>query len=334
MPGPLGAAPGWLGHYRDRTIVVTGAGGFLGGRLVARLAATACRLVRVSRSALPPLDPPHAAIVVDVAGDVRDETTWTRVVDGADVVIHFAAQTSAAVAAGNPARDLDANVTPMRHLLQACRRQRRSPTILFAGTVTQAGLPVQLPVDEDAADCPLTVYDRHKLMAERELERAVSEGVVPGATLRLPNIYGPGSAGTSGDRHVLNRMVRMALRGETLKVFGSGDYLRDYLFVDDAVDAFLIAGAHAGRVSGRHYVIGSGSGISIRDAFELIAVRVEAQTGRRVPVVLAEPGRPLSGIEQRSFVANPARFVAATGWRPAWPLADGIDRTIESFTCE
>ncbi len=333
MPGPL-TAPTWLDHYRDRTVVVTGAGGFLGGRLVARLAATPCHLVRVSRSTLAPLDPRHPATTVDVIGDVRDAAIWARVVGGADVVVHFAAQTSAAVADENPALDFDANVTPMSHLLRACRRLRCSPTILFAGTVTQAGVQARLPVDEDATDVPVTAYDQHKLMAERELERAVSAGVVPGVTLRLPNIYGPGSADTSRDRDVLNRMIQAALRGETLKVFGSGDYLRDYLFVDDAVDAFLVAGAHAGQISGRHFVIGSGSGVTIRDAFELIAVRVEARTGRRVPVVRAEPGRPLTGIEQRSFVANPARFIAATGWQRAWTLCDGIDRTIESFTCE
>ncbi len=87
------------------------------------------------------------------------------------------------------------------------------------------------------------------------------------------------------------------------------------------------------RVNGRHFVIGSGRGISIRDAFELIAARVEAadrpaRAGRRRPIRPAA----LSAIEQRHFVADPSRFSAATGWRPSWSLTDGIDRTIEAFS--
>jgi reductase VcaE len=105
------------------------------------------------------------------------------------------------------------------------------------------------------------------------------------------------------------------------------------VFVEDVVDAFLIAAAQPDRVNGRHFVIGSGLGISIRDAFELIAARVELITGRRVPVTTTDPGTRLSAIEQRHFVADPSRFSAATGWRPSWSLTEGIDRTIEALRC-
>lgn len=335
MSGSLKEA-GWLGRFHDRTVVVTGAGGFLGRRTVARLAGIPCRIVRVARTTQVPLEPPPTATVVDVAGDLRDATIWSRAVRDADIVIHFAAQTSAGTgtAATDRAQDHDANVEPMRQLLQACRQLRRRPTILFAGTVTQAGAPTRLPVGEDVADVPLTVYDEHKLMAERELERSVSEGTVAGATLRLANVYGPGSTDETRGRHVLNRMIRTALRGERLTVFGAGDYMRDYLFVDDAVEAFLMAGAHADRVNGRHYVVGSGNGITIRHAFELVAARVEAFTGRHVRVDTIESERPLTALECRNFVADPSRFVADTGWHPRWSLADGLDRTIETFACE
>ena len=94
-----------------------------------------------------------------------------------------------------------------------------------------------------------------------------------------------------------------------------------------------MAAAAPGKINGRHFVIGSGQGVTIRDAFGLIAARVEAITGRRVPVVSAAPPAPLSDIERRHFVADPSRFSAATGWRASWSLAGGIDRTIEALTC-
>jgi len=317
------AAPAWLAEYQGKTVVVTGASGFLGGRLVARLAGTACTIVRVSRRPLLAV-PEAVATVREETGDVGQRAVWDRVVTGADVIVHLAAPTSATAAD---------HAEPMRHLLDACRQLACRPAILFAGTVTQTGVPSKLPVDEDAPDHPVTVYDRHKLMAERELKEAVSRGWARGATLRLANVYGPGSPGSSPDRDVLNRMIRTAVRGGTLTVFGTGEWLRDYLFVDDAVDAFLMAGGRAAQVNGRHYVVGSGVGLSIRQAFELVAARVEAATGRRVPVVNDDSPRRLSAIEQRHFVADSSRLAADAGWRPRFTLVDGINRTIEAYSC-
>ena len=94
-----------------------------------------------------------------------------------------------------------------------------------------------------------------------------------------------------------------------------------------------MAGAQPDQVNGRHFVLGSGRGITMRQAFELVASRVEALTGRRVPVTTAVPPAALSAIEQRHFIADSSRLSAATGWRPPWSLSDGIDRTIEAFAC-
>jgi nucleoside-diphosphate-sugar epimerase len=307
---------------------VTGAAGFIGSRVVNRLAADAGQVIRVARATLPRIDN-AAANVIDVFGDVSDRATWDQVPD-ADIVLHFAAHTSESCAHGHADENFRANVLPMRHLLAACTRRRR-PIVVFAGTVTEAGIPTRLPVNEDQPDNPVTDYDRHKLIAENDLKAAAAQGMVCGVTLRLSNVYGPGAAGKGHDRDVLNRMIKAALGGEPLTVYGSGEYLRDYLFVEDVVDAFLTAADHAEQINGGHFIVGSGQGVTIRRAFELVAARVETLAGRRVPVVMADPPAPLSDIQRRDFVADPSRFSVATGWRPSWNLSDGIDRTIEAW---
>ena len=316
------------GSLTGKTIAVTGAAGFIGSRVVDRLAADAGHVIRVARAALPPIENAAAASVIDMIGDVTDRAIWDQVAD-ADVVFHFAAQTSESCDADGVDGHFHANVMPIRHLLASCARRRRRPIVVFAGTVTQAGIPSRLPVNEDEPDDPITAYDRHKLMAENDLEAASAQGAVCGVTLRLSNVYGPGPAGRKHDRDVLNRMIAAALRGGPLTVFGTGEYVRDYVFVDDVVDAFLRAATHAEKINGRHFVVGSGRGVTVRGAFGLVAARVEAVTGRRVPVVTADPPAALSEIQRRHFVADPSRFSTATGWCPSWSLSDGIDRTIE-----
>ena len=102
---------------------------------------------------------------------------WDRVAE-ARRVFHLPRRPARAAAADDPDADFHANVTPMRHLLAACRQRGVRPIVLFAGTVTEAGMPSRLPVDEDAPDDPITIYDRHKLMAEDDLKAAASQGVV------------------------------------------------------------------------------------------------------------------------------------------------------------
>ncbi len=315
------------GSLTGKTIAVTGAAGFIGGRVVDRLASATGRVIRVARTTLPRVEN-TSANVIDVIGDVTDRAIWDEVAH-ADIVFHFAAETGASC--DDADASFHANVVPIRHLLAVCAERRRRPMVVFAGTATEAGIPTQLPVDEDQPDDPVTAYDRHKLMAENDLKTAAAEGAICGATLRLSNVYGPGAAGKGRDRDVLNRMIKAALGGEPLTVYGSGEYLRDYVFVEDVVDAFLEAADHAADMNGRHFIVGSGRGVSIRDAFELIAARVESFTGRRVPVVTMAPPDALSDLQKRNFVADPSRFSAVTGWRPSWSLSDGIDRTIEAF---
>lgn len=317
------------GSLNGKTVAVTGAAGFIGGRLVDRLTHQPVRIVRVTRTP-PPSCEAGAASVIDVIGDVGDRGIWDQLVT-ADVIVHLAAQTSGTAAADGPLWDVQPNVAPMRHLLDACRATGRRPMVLFAGTVTQVGVPIQLPVGDDAPDDPITSYDRHKLWAEADLTGAVERGAARGATLRLANVYGPGAPGRGADRDVLNRMIRAAIDGRPLTVYGSGEYVRDYVFIDDVVDAFLMAAARPDRVNGGHFVVGSGQGVTIRQAFELVAARVELATGRPVPVTTIEPPAPLSAIERRHFVADPSRFSSATGWRPRWSLSEGIDRTIQAW---
>lgn len=314
-----------------KRILITGGAGYLATNLVGLLQDVDCHIVRLVRPGAIFTPVTGTAHIKEVIGDVRERTTWERVLEDIDVVFHFAAQTSAYVANEDPPGDLDCNVVPMLNLLETCRKQGRRPAVLFSSAVTVAGIPSRLPVDETHPDRPMTVYDLHKLMAEDYLKYYVNQGIVRGAVLRLANVYGPGPKSSRSDRGILNQMVRRAVAGEALTVYGQGDHLRDYLYVEDVALAFLEAAERIEAVNGRHFVVGSGKGCTIAQALNLVADRVALRTGKRVAVTHIDPPFPQLPIEARDFVADSRLFHQATGWQPRYSLSEGIDRTIEAF---
>jgi len=218
----------------------------------------------------------------------------------------------------------------MLHMLAVCRLKRSNPIVVFSGTVTEAGLPTTIPVNETHPDHPITIYDLHKLMAEKYLIHYANEGTVRGVTLRLANVYGPGPRSSSVDRGVLNMMVRRAVAGEPITVYGKGNEMRDYIYTEDVANAFLSCVSAIENTNGRYFVIGSGEGHTILEAMSLVAERVALKTGIRAPLIHVEPPQPQSPIEARNFVADCNLFVKSTGWQPRVRLAEGIDRTIEA----
>lgn len=311
-----------LSAFAGQTVLITGSGGLIGGAVAEALSGVDCRIIRLSRRELPPLQ--GRALVETVVGDLTKPGDWQACVAEANCIFHLAAQTSVYEARKSPGSDLTVNVMGLLNLLEAMRAARHRISLVMAGTVTEAGMPRSLPVDEKVPDRPITFYDLSKLTAENYLKLYVAEGWLSGACLRLANIYGGTASSVRADRGVLDKVLSRALNGESITIFGDGAWLRDYLFIDDAVAAFLHAGAAPQQVSGRHFIIGSGVGISLKSAFgEAVAVAAE-HTGRRVPIEHAPAPEGLSPIEFRNFVADIGAFSEATGWSPRFSLREGL----------
>ena len=317
-------------YLKGKSFLITGASGYLASNLASSLKNISCKIRRLTRkNKLASLE--GNAVFENVQGEISDRTLWDRAIEDVDIIFHFAGQTSVYVAEENPIIDYEANVLPMLHILEACKKNGARPDILFAGTSTQMGLPKSLPVNETCLDKPITIYDTHKCMAENYLKYYARMGFVRGTTLRLTNVYGPGPKSSSKDRGMLNAMIRRALSGENLTLYGDGKYIRDYIYMEDIVAAFLLASGNMDSLNEKHFVIGSGQGHSISEVLHQIAKQAALKTGKPVDIKSISPPPGLSPIEERYFIANPKTFSKITGWQPKYSLSKGIDQTLESF---
>ena len=308
--------------------MVSGASGYLATNLIHLLKDVKCNIIRLSRQfGLPTVK--GIAGIVDVRGNINERDIWEKVLKGMDIVYHLAAQTSVYEAEQKPLADLEINVIPMLNLLETCRRHGYQPAVLFSSTVTISGIPTRLPVNEAHPDNPITVYDLHKLMAEQYLKHYVNEGIVRGAALRLANVYGPGPESSRSDRGILNRMIRKALEGKPLTIYGKGDQLRDYVYVEDVAWAFIEAARNIEAINGQHFIIGSGQGYTIAKALKMVADRVALKKGGSVEVRNIDPPSTLLPIEFRNFFADSSQFIQKTNWKPRHSLVQGIDNLIE-----
>ncbi len=308
-----------------KPLVITGGQGYIGSALAMRLAKER-RLVQLVSNFSPTQNVPASETVQHVRLDLRDEANWALLLQDAEAIVHLSWRTDLRAAEANPAEDRQLNVEPVRALIRAARNCRRGVPVIFASTVTIVGHAPPLPVNEQTPNQLCTVYDWHKLECETMLRDATRQGLLRACSLRLANVYGYGSGvlSTNTNRGILNEIMRRAARGETLSLYGKGEYVRDFTFIADVVDAFCQALATEHVWDGSSYVIASGRGHPLAEAFDLVAQEASRCTGRAVEIRHVPEPPDLYPIERRNFVGDSSLFQRLTGWRASVDLRTGI----------
>jgi nucleoside-diphosphate-sugar epimerase len=314
--------------YRGRTILVTGGRGYIGSALTRSLADIDCRLILADQSPGAAWRPEgQKAEVVLRNGNVTAPQFWPAALPGVDYVFHLAAKEYFYRSDYAPEQDLKSNALPILRLLEACRGQSNRPQIVFASSANLFGIADTLPVNEDHRDDPLTMWAVHKLAAENYLRLYAQQFGIQSITLRLANVYGPTTRWSAMKRVVINKVIAKALKDATLVTYANRRCVRDYVYLDDVVSAFLLAGVCCGSTNNLVYVIGSGEGKSIADVWQLIANCVKSHLGKEV-VIRSDDAVKIEPLEMRNFVADTQRFQNATGWRCRTGLTQGIGITV------
>jgi CDP-glucose 4,6-dehydratase len=322
------------GFWRDRPVLVTGATGLLGGWIVRALLERGADVVCAMRDWVPQSELVRSNMLerVKVArGDVRDQAFLERVLNEfeVDTVLHLAAQTIVGTANRNPVSTFETNVAGTWALLEASRRCPRVKQIVLASSDKAYGDQPKLPYTEDMPLDGRHIYDASKSCADLVAQSFAHVYGVPVAITRCGNFYGGGDLNWN---RIVPGTIRSILRGQRPVIRSDGTFVRDYIYAEDAVGAYLFLAEHLardGKLRGEAFNFSNESQVTVRALVDRI---LKTMGSDLEPEVLNEASNE---IRHQYLSAEKARKVL--GWKPAFTLDSGLERTIawyRSFVAE
>jgi UDP-glucose 4-epimerase len=300
--------------------------GFIGSNLARRLVQMGARVVLVDS-----LIPEYGGNLFNIAGveqsvqvnisDVRDEHAMQYLVQGIDYLFNLAGQTSHMDSMQNPNVDLEINCRAQLFILEACRRFNPGVKVVFASTRQLYGKPEYLPVDEKHRLRPVDINGINKMAGEWYHILYNDVFGVRACALRLTNTIGPRMRVKDARQTFLGIWLRLLVEGQPFEVW-DGPQRRDFTFVEDAVDAFLLAAADE-KANGKIFNLGGDRDISLKELADLL---VEVNGGGRYTV--REYPSDRKRIDIGDYFADFSLIRSTLGWQPRTPLRDGLSRTL------
>ena len=313
--------------FRNKKILVTGGLGFIGSNLAIRLVELGAEVTLLDAMIeghggnLFNIKPIKRKVAVNFR-DVRDEKFMNSIVCGKDYIFHLAGQNDHILSSTNPFPDIDINIKGSAVLLEACKKHNKDVKLVYTGTRGEYGHAVKLPVDENAPINPKGIYELSSLTVQKMFKIYNDNYGVRSAMLRLTNIYGERAQMRHSRFGVANWFMRLALDNDAIKIFGDGSILRDFLYVQDTVDAILMC-AQCEDAYGLLLNVGNDKPSSFLNLAKMI-IKI---TGRgRWKFAPFSPERLVQ--EPGDFYSDISKIKKVTGWLPRTSLRSGIEKAI------
>jgi UDP-glucose 4-epimerase len=260
-----------------------------------------------------------------IQADIGEPDRFRSALRECDLVLNLAGEISHIDSMDNPDRDLRLNATANLRFLEGCRRACPGVRVVYASTRQVYGAPQYLPVDENHPVHPVDYNGVHKYAAGQYHLMLTRKGDLDAIVLRLTNVYGPRMSLTAPKQGFLSTFLRRLMLGQRLRIFGDGRQLRDPIYVDDVVEAFLQA-ALLVQPKHRTFNIGGGEHLAVSE----IARIASRLAGVAEPELMPFPPELLC-IDIGSYFTDPSRFHEATGWEALTGFEDGFCRTLEFY---
>jgi dTDP-glucose 4,6-dehydratase/UDP-glucose 4-epimerase len=317
--------------YKNKRVLITGGLGFIGSNLARALLGQGANVTLVDS-----LIPQYGGNLFNVHDirdrvtlnvcDVRDPFAMEFLLQGKDHLFNLAGQTSHMDSMTDPNTDLDINATAQLSILEACRKSNPGIKIVFASTRQLYGKPDYLPVDERHSIRPVDVNGINKLAGEWYHLLYNNVYGIRACALRLTNTYGPGMRVKDARQTFLGIWVRLLLEDKPIKVFGDGLQLRDFNYVDDCVEALLLAGK-SDQANGKVYNLGSEEVVNLKTLAEML---ISLRSGGSFELIPFPADR--KAIDIGDYYSDFGLISKELGWKPCIGMNEGLKRTVDYYT--
>lgn len=304
------------GRPTGRTILVTGGAGFIGGHLASDLVADNDVRILDSLTTGDRTNVPDGATLIE--GDIRDQTTLNEAIEGCDIVYHEAALVSVPRSIETPVTSHEINATASLKLLEGARRE--GARVILASSAAIYGHPEQVPVPEASPKTPASPYGLEKLTADHYAHLYHELYDLETVALRYFNVYGPGQI-VGEYSGVISTFINQALSGEDITVLGEGAPTRDFVFIDDVIQANRKA-ATTDSI-GAAYNVGTGESITIRELAELVQELTD--TTSDIVHYGSRPG------DIKHSMADISTTKEGLDYEPTVSIREGLERTIDWY---
>jgi len=315
--------------FKNRRVLITGGLGFIGSNLALKLAELGTNIT-VLDSLLPDFGgnkfnifPIKNRVNVKIA-DMRNQRMLEKIVGDFEIIFNLAGTLSHIDSMTNPLLDLDINCAAQLSLLQACRKNNRSAKIIFTGTRNQYGKALYLPVDEKHIQEPTDINGINAMAAEKYHFLYTKIYGVPTVSLRLTNTFGPRHQMKHSKQGVLNWFLRLLLDGKKVELYGDGTQIRDVNYVDDVVNALILA-AENKKAIGKAYNLG-GQPVTLKQFVEESIKILDDGS-----YLLKQFPQERKAIEIGNYVADIGKIKTDLNWEPKIKLEEGIKKTINYY---
>ncbi len=323
----------YTSSFAGANVLITGGLGFIGSTLAHRLVALGAHitlvdsLIPIYGGNLRNIDGIEGRVAVNIA-DVRDEHSMDYLVQGRDFLFNLAGQSSHMDSMRDPYTDLDINCRAQLSILEACRKYNPKLKLVYTSTRQIYGKPDFLPVDERHLLHPTDVNGVNKMAGE--WYHIVYNNVygIRACALRLTNTIGPRMRVKDARQTFLGIWIKQLIDGQPIQVWGDGAQIRDFTYVDDCVEALLLAAASP-AADGQIFNLGSDETINLRD---LAALLIEINGAGSFDVIPFPPDR--KPIDIGDYYADYRLIQGRLGWRPRVSLRDGLRQTLEFYRAE
>ena len=319
-----------MDEYRGEKVLITGGLGFIGSNLAVRLVELGASVTLLD-SLFPTcggnyfnVEPIRKEVEV-IEGDAADLGLLRKIVRDKKYVFNLAGHVSHIESMEDPFSDLHMNALAPLAVLDACKHENRTVRVVYSGTRQSYGRPEILPLVETQIPRPVDVNGVTKMAGEGfHLVYNKAYGI-PTVSLRLVNTYGPRQLVKHPRQGFIGWFIRQAIDGEEIQLFGDGQQLRGFNYIDDVVNALLIAGIR-NELIGDYFNLGGEQPVTL-EAFVQLLLKIAGHGSYRLVPFPADK----KAIDIGSVYTSAAKFNAVTGWKPSVTLEEGLTRTVEYY---